>query len=775
MPTYLTDKEMEKVEKEWEKLGGGVVEETFGAGRHTRSDRKLADLARRRKLTYLINGLVYAGRFYDDKLFDMAMRYLTVSEKLRTIRESFKRAEKYKIDCARIHSELRNGGESLNGTLKDLNRNERLKKGVFLDIVRCLLRLRAKPSSKKKCTLVKKLDEISAVFGLSAQEKEVLLLLYLVGTDETIERLFSETATLTDKNTYSDLSKAKKPAMVLTGLLKQEIDAAFSERSALIRAELVNRAAEVVPDLFGFLEGSNSKPFSGRYFQEFSGEAVPLEVHTIDKKHIDTVKTLREHKSAGQGTNILLYGVPGTGKTEFARSLGRFLKLSVYEIANISEDRDDHGHGNYLNMFRYRALLACQKMIDPEDSVIVVDEADSLLNAVPAFFSFGPVAEKGQINRLLDESKAFVIWITNRYEGIDDSTKRRFDYSIGFEKMTFSQRRAVWRHGLIKYKLVPCLSDAEIDSLASDYEINAGGIDVALRNASRVYEKTGKKQAVPEIIHTLMKAHLTILDQDNRLIDTKKTNAPEYSLEGLNIKGDIKKTISIIEKYNEYWTTMNENAEIRNMNILLYGPPGTGKTEFAKFVARQTKRRLIVKRASDLLNCYVGETEKIIKRAFSEAEREKSVLFIDEADSMLWNREGANHSWEVTQVNELITNMETSRGMLICATNFKQIVDSAAIRRFNIKLEFDYLKPEGAMVFYNLFLGKLVSTPLSGQESAALGALAGLTPGDFKVVHQKYSFFDKKELSHGLLIEALKQELGAKDANYGKTMGFRQA
>jgi|GEM_PF-6895206 len=206
----------------------------------------------------------------------------------------------------------------------------------------------------------------------------------------------------------------------------------------------------------------------------------------------------------------------------------------------------------------------------------------------------------------------------------------------------------------------------------------------------------------------------------------------------------------------EYHTIDKKRLEtIRNLiahkpkdapvNILLYGPPGTGKTEFAKYVARRLNRRLIVKRGSDLLSMWVGMTEKNIRRAFAEAEQDRAVLCIDEADSFLGSRENAVRSWEITQVNEFLTNMENFRGMLICSTNFKRIVDSAAIRRFTIKMAFDYLNAEGAMIFYNLFFGKLIDAPLPDSLKEEVRTLPHLTPGDFKVVYQKYSFFEKSQ------------------------------
>lgn len=74
----------------------------------------------------------------------------------------------------------------------------------------------------------------------------------------------------------------------------------------------------------------------------------------------------------------------------------------------------------------------------------------------------------------------------------------------------------------------------------------------------------------------------------------------------------------------------------------------------------------MVRRASDLLSCWVGATEQNIARAFEEARKDDAVLLIDEADSFLQDRRGAGHSWEVTQVNEVLTQMENFEGGLYC-------------------------------------------------------------------------------------------------------------
>ena len=132
-------------------------------------------------------------------------------------------------------------------------------------------------------------------------------------------------------------------------------------------------------------------------------------------------------------------------------------------------------------------------------------------------------------------------------------------------------------------------------------------------------------------------------------------------------------------------------------NICLYGPPGTGKTAYGQWLADTLERPLLVRRASDLLGMYVGQTEQNLAECFAEAARSRSVLLIDEVDSFLQDRRQARHSWEVTQVNELLTQMEAFRGLLIATTNRLEALDQAVLLRFAVKLRFDYLRAEQAV------------------------------------------------------------------------------
>jgi len=86
------------------------------------------------------------------------------------------------------------------------------------------------------------------------------------------------------------------------------------------------------------------------------------------------------------------------------------------------------------------------------------------------------------------------------------------------------------------------------------------------------------------------------------------------------------------------------------------------KSAFGKWIANLLDAPLIIKKGSDLLSMWVGGTEKNIANAFEEAERENAVLVFDEVDSFLQDRREANRSWEITQINELLTQMEGFEG-----------------------------------------------------------------------------------------------------------------
>ena len=140
---------------------------------------------------------------------------------------------------------------------------------------------------------------------------------------------------------------------------------------------------------------------------------------------------------------------------------------------------------------------------------------------------------------------------------------------------------------------------------------------------------------------------------------------------------------------------------------------------------------------------------------FKDAEESKAILFLDEADSLIRDRSGANHSWEVSQVNEMLTQMENFKGIFIAATNFDGIfiaatnfdgtLDMASRRRFALKVKFGYLKPEGIEALWRGFFPSVAFPD-------AVKNMHMLAPGDFNAAYSTLRFYDETE--HGAVGEA---------------------
>jgi SpoVK/Ycf46/Vps4 family AAA+-type ATPase len=231
------------------------------------------------------------------------------------------------------------------------------------------------------------------------------------------------------------------------------------------------------------------------------------------------------------------------------------------------------------------------------------------------------------------------------------------------------------------------------------------------------------------------------------------------------MEGSADEILEVVRNYDSVWKELDESSAPSSLNILLYGPPGTGKTEFVRHIARTLGRNLVVRRASDLLGMFVGQTEANIAAAFEEAERTKSILFFDEADSFLRDRSGAMQGHEVSKVNEILTRMENFKGLFIAATNFEGSLDTASRRRFALKLGFGYLKPEGVNHIWNVFFPK-VECPASVMQ------MPMLTPGDFNAVNGRLRYLPESARTADRIEAELRKELSAKDSHAGRTMGF---
>ena len=327
-------------------------------------------------------------------------------------------------------------------------------------------------------------------------------------------------------------------------------------------------------------------------------------------------------------------------------------------------------------------------------------------------------------------------------------------------------------------KFAPCIArvalgigepDKVYKSAVEGIEMSTSGSDGAKVVATEGTAKVAQQTVVPMKKDEQSKIHQEASDAK----DDAKPPVPvkNYSLDGLHVEGDfpIAKVETAAQKF---LSILKDGADALpdrpGFNILLWGPPGTGKSEFVNYLGQKLGRKVVVKMGSDILSRYVGDTEKSIREAFDEAEEEENaILFLDELDGVMQNRAGASAGWEVSQVNEVLHQMEHFKGIMIGATNFKDNLDPAVLRRFTYKLQFDFLDDAGKTIFFD----RAFKTPLTETEKNRLALIPNLTPGDFRTVSQSLFYLDDAA-DNNTRLAALEKESAMKGGDHKVCLGF---
>lgn len=416
--------------------------------------------------------------------------------------------------------------------------------------------------------------------------------------------------------------------------------------------------------------------------------------------------------SRAKGVNILLYGPPGTGKTEFCKSLVRRRGLALHTIGETDAYGREPSREDRLNCL----LLGQQICGRRPGTVLLVDEMEDFL--VGGNYSVNGYLRAGSkvfMNRLLEQNPVPVLWTTNSIHAFDPAMLRRMSFAIEMTVPPARVRERIWQNLLDRNGIAAPVED--VARLARAYPGSPGAVANSVR-ASKLAGGTGDglRLAVGSVGRAASHGSLdeTTGTGDAAQFDEALTNA------------DI--------DLAELTERLSAADAPRDLSLCLHGPSGTGKSAYVRRLAAAMGLDLHPVRASDIQSKWIGDSEKNIAAAFRHARNCGLFLLFDEADSLLYDRRGATHHFEVSQVNEMLTWMEVHPLPFACTTNLIEGIDLAALRRFTFKSRFDYLTPVQIAKAFERFFG--LRAP-----DAAL-ALRTLTPGDFATVARKRRYFD---------------------------------
>lgn len=430
------------------------------------------------------------------------------------------------------------------------------------------------------------------------------------------------------------------------------------------------------------------------------------------------------------GCNLLLHGAPGHGKTQIARLLAANLGAEAFEVPL----QDEHGEPR-SGESRVRSAALCQHALAGQQRpLLLFDEAEDLF-PVPSLswlFDARSRPQKGWINRLLEATQVPTIWIANEVGHIDPAILRRFDLILEVPPPPRAARRRLLDHAFSAKSSATSSATSTATSVSARWRDQLLGLEdlspAELERLTRAQAIAPPDQPVETFLRNVF--------EEARKAGGQATHTGElllpahYALECVNANADLDALACQIQRTGR-------------ARLCLYGPPGSGKSAYVHHLSQRLARPLHVKRASDLLGSYVGQTERHLAEAFDCARREGAVLLIDEVDSFLQDREHAQRNWEVTGVNELLTQMERFDGVLAMCTNRFDLIDSAALRRFDLKIRFGWLTTVQRVTLFKHTVQALALPGTALQWEAAharLNRLDRLTPGAFDSASRRHEF-----------------------------------
>lgn len=498
----------------------------------------------------------------------------------------------------------------------------------------------------------------------------------------------------------------------------------------------------IISFLNGFINESPPPVVGIEKFDHLSSQADVIKAHITHSI---------EQKSSG--VNILFYGVAGAGKTQFARALAADLGIDLLEICVAGSNQRPMSP-----YYRIRSYMVGQSLFPNKQCIFLFDECEEIFcndRFVIESDDDSPAPRKSWLNTLLESNQVPTIWICNSISDFDPAYIRRMDFCINFASPTANQRKEAFRanHG-------QQLSSGLIDQIARSEHVTHAIMAKTANIIESIKKDTHVGHDVDDVAMDCINQKLKAMGKSLVL---KTSNASGYLFDPDLINSPL--------NLHEVAANLKHQKQAR---ICIYGPAGTGKSAFGGWLSQELDVPHLLFKPSDLLDKYVGESEKRVAEAFAQARSSGAVLQFDEVDSMLQSRSAGMKSWEISLVNEMLTQMESFEGIFIASTNLFDQLDEAALRRFDLNVKFDFLTQAAISKIFGEMCGKLNLGSPTAEAIQCLSSIQNLTPGDFAQILRQHRFNPIKTQmdAAGRLIGAAKLK---KSGQSGAGIGFLRA
>lgn len=589
------------------------------------------------------------------------------------------------------------------------------------------------------------LKHFSATFSLTPAEHEICALFLLAVISYEVQGLLEYAW---KKNPFLRYQLVA----VATSLPQEEVAACLHPTSPLVENKWLSINDE---DVHVSISGPSMPRALAKHLMspEFSMEHLlneiapvaptsPLEIKDFGYVGGDVdliVRTLEGFKSkAMAGFNILLHGLPGTGKSELSRVLAQETGLTLRVIG-----QSDSSGETPTPIERLRSLLWAIKLTAlSHDSILVVEEADELLELRETKGS--PAPSKFWLNRVLETNPVPTIFCANCIQFVDSAILSRMRFNVLFNTPSAAWRQKVWSKysvgllnleqetlGLLakKYPVTPRL----IANAVSTAELSSSSGAPNLQDIERALQSTARLQGIrPKPM-------------------TTQPHIVPYSVDFTNTDHDLDSIVSFLKDWEP-----NRGG----VSLCLYGAPGTGKSAYCRHLADAIGKECLVKKGSDLLSWYRGMTEANLAAAFEEARNDDAVLVIDEIDTFLQDRRNASKQYEISEVNEFLVQLESFEGIVTCTTNLIDNLDPAAKSRFLLTVKFEWLKAGQVVDIFTQTLARIsskTSPEISEDTLRTLRSLSNVAPRDVANAARRAAVFNKCVQETDLLDEIMRE------------------